>query len=104
LLVVTSAINRLAELRVKLSNEVTFTRMRNAMEKLRDTPVDKLSLLADILLGRKRPSLITHWLDVKFADDTLNESQKEAVRFSLSVPEIAVIHGPPGVFRSFDRI
>lgn len=26
----------------------------------------------------------------------LDDSQKEAVRFALSQPEIAVVHGPPG--------
>lgn len=33
---------------------------------------------------------------IKFYNNELNEDQKEAVRFSLTSPEIALIHGPPG--------
>src|SRR6266496_1523664 len=85
------------ESRVKLANEVTFKRMRDTMEKLRDTPVNELSSLANILLGRTKPSAVQDFIDIKFIDETLNDSQKDAVRFSLSAPEIALIHGPPGV-------
>jgi DNA polymerase alpha-associated DNA helicase A len=30
-------------------------------------------------------------------DPSLNESQKNAVRFALEAAEVALIHGPPGV-------
>lgn len=33
---------------------------------------------------------------LKWFNEDLNESQKEAVRFSLSSPSISLIHGPPG--------
>lgn len=83
--------------RVKLANEVTFKRMRDTMEKFKGTPTGELSLLAQILLGQARPSQVHDLIDVKFIDETLNDSQKQAVRFCLSVPDIALIHGPPGV-------
>jgi DNA polymerase alpha-associated DNA helicase A len=82
---------------VKLANEVTFKRMRDTIERLGNTPTNELSSLANILLGRAKPSSVQELLDVKFIDETLNDSQKDAVRFSLSAPEIALIHGPPGV-------
>ena|SRR5215471_17612372 len=87
----------MTEFSVKLANEVTFKRMRETMERLRDTPISELSSLATILLGRTKPSAVHELIDVKFIDETLNDSQKDAVRFSLSAPEIALIHGPPGV-------
>ena len=34
---------------------------------------------------------------VSFFDTTLNDSQKDAVRFALAQREVALIHGPPGV-------
>ena len=80
-----------------MANEVTFKRMRDTMERLRTTPVPELSTLSNILLGRTTPSPAAELDDLKFYDQTLNESQKEAVRFSLSAPELALIHGPPGV-------
>ena len=61
--------------------------------------MDKLPPLAGILLGRTSPSAITEMMDVKFFDETLNESQEDAVRFSISAPDLALIHGPPGVTR-----
>jgi DNA polymerase alpha-associated DNA helicase A len=67
------------------------------MERLRDTPPDKLSPLASILLGRSSPTKVEEVKQIKFIDETLNDSQKDAVQFSLSAPEIALIHGPPGV-------
>jgi len=67
------------------------------MTLLRDTDAAKLSPLSKILLGQAAPTLVTELEQVKFFDETLNDSQKEAVQFSLSAPEIALIHGPPGV-------
>ena len=46
--------------------------------------------------------------EIDFIDPTLNESQKDAIKFALGAQEIALIHGPPGVsispwFRCFER-
>lgn len=35
--------------------------------------------------------------DLTFFDPSLNRSQKEAVKFALESPEVACIHGPPGI-------
>ena len=40
--------------------------------------------------------------NLSFFDDTLNDSQKTAVRFCLESPEVACIHGPPGMFSCYD--
>jgi hypothetical protein len=34
--------------------------------------------------------------DIRWFDDSLNDSQKEAVRFVLAANEVGCIHGPPG--------
>jgi DNA polymerase alpha-associated DNA helicase A len=34
---------------------------------------------------------------LRWFDETLNDSQKEAVRFVLGMKEVGCIHGPPGV-------
>jgi DNA polymerase alpha-associated DNA helicase A len=33
----------------------------------------------------------------EWVDPSLNESQKDAIRFALASREVALIHGPPGV-------
>lgn len=34
--------------------------------------------------------------DLEFFDQTLNPSQREAIKFAMESPEVACIHGPPG--------
>ena len=52
--------------------------------------------LLRVLLGLSTPSEKTSIPDLTFFDDSLNPSQREAVRFALESPEVACIHGPPG--------
>lgn len=54
--------------------------------------------LIRVLLGMSRPSAPIHLANLTFFDALLNESQKEAVKFALEAPEVACIHGPPGVY------
>lgn len=75
------------------------------MEKLRKMGENEYSLLIRVLLGLDSPTVFP--LDLKnteyghgqieFIDQTLNESQKDAIRFALSSQEVCLIHGPPGV-------
>jgi DNA polymerase alpha-associated DNA helicase A len=44
-----------------------------------------------------RPSEKTPIVDLKYFDDSLNDSQKDAVKFCLESAEVACIHGPPGM-------
>jgi DNA polymerase alpha-associated DNA helicase A len=41
---------------------------------------------------------------VEFFDPTLNDSQKEAIRFALASRDIALIHGPPGTGKTHTLI
>lgn len=53
--------------------------------------------LIEVLVGKRPPSPPVPLQDLQFMDPSLNPSQQEAVRFALEAPEIALIHGPPGV-------
>jgi DNA polymerase alpha-associated DNA helicase A len=53
--------------------------------------------LIQVLLGIHPPSERIPIAAITFFDDSLNESQKEAIKFCLGSPEVACIHGPPGL-------
>jgi DNA polymerase alpha-associated DNA helicase A len=69
------------------------------LTKLIKTPEESYTSLQRVLLGLSSPGKPDPAIvkDIKFLDPTLNESQQEAVKFALSMPEIALIHGPPGI-------
>ena len=52
--------------------------------------------LIQILLGISQISKRNRIDDLKIFDESLNASQKAAVRLCLESPEVACIHGPPG--------
>lgn len=75
------------------------------MERLKKMEESQYTTLARVLFGLEAPSPISaNSEDLKaqmeqmhFFDPTLNDSQKDAIRFALASPEVALIHGPPGV-------
>ena len=79
--------------------------MNQTMEKMKKMEEKDQSTLSRILFGLDSPSPVPQDQEgverqigpVKFIDPTLNESQKEAVRFAMCSREVALIHGPPGV-------
>ncbi|OBZ66935.1 DNA polymerase alpha-associated DNA helicase A [Grifola frondosa] len=87
---------------LKLANSVTYDRMEKSLNQLEkivlpssdDTPNDKflpkLTPLVRVLMGMAQPSEKIPIQELKFFDDTLNASQKEAVRFALECPELPV--------------
>ena len=59
--------------------------------------------LARTLFGLDSPSPVTQlFQDIQFIDQTLNDSQRDAIRFALASREVALIHGPPGVGPTLD--
>ena len=75
------------------------------MQKMQES--DFTSLMR-VLFGLESPTPLPADLEnsergagkVEFFDTTLNDSQKDAVRFALASKEVALIHGPPGVCTS----
>ncbi|CEP12707.1 hypothetical protein [Parasitella parasitica] len=70
--------------------------MLKGLERLQKRCEEGGSSLINVLLGQSDLSTAMPSTDIDFFDQTLNESQKEAVRFALGSPEVALIHGPPG--------
>ncbi|KAJ3973634.1 AAA domain-containing protein [Lentinula raphanica] len=93
---------------VKLANSVTYDRMDHAIEHLEKTikgePNTVLTPLIKVLMGIIPPSPKHDMGDIPFFDQTLNASQKEAVKFCLESPEVACIHGPPGTGKTHTLI
>jgi DNA polymerase alpha-associated DNA helicase A len=61
-----------------------------------EKPPHELTPLMQVLLGIVPPSAAVPVDKLAFFDESLNASQKAAVRFALESPEVACIHGPPG--------
>ncbi len=81
---------------IKLTNDVTHRRLKSALNDLK-----KYSLshnLIHVLFGETEIStqLNENYNEIQYFNNTLNDSQKEAIKFALNQKEIAIIHGPPG--------
>lgn len=80
-------------------------RMNQVMERLKEINDPDYTTLARVLFGLDSPSPISTSPTeieaeigrIEFFDPTLNDSQKDAIRFALASRDIALIHGPPGV-------
>ncbi|CAI7677567.1 unnamed protein product [Penicillium manginii] len=72
--------------------------MRQTMEKMAKMTESDHSHFMRVAFGHTTP-LEPDYEDigaVEFSDPTLNDSQKDAIRFALASKDIALIHGPPG--------
>lgn len=81
-----------------------MTSMNQTMEKLQKMGEAEYSSFIRVLFGLSSPSPVPQNLstsdevgNVEWIDPTLNDSQKDAIRFALASREVALIHGPPGV-------
>jgi DNA polymerase alpha-associated DNA helicase A len=77
------------------------SRMNQTMERLQKTKPDEYSTFVRVMFGLTSLSPVPKDLDsagaVEWIDPSLNDSQKDAIRFALASREVALIHGPPGV-------
>ncbi len=66
---------------------------------------EEYSSFVRVLFGLTSPSPVcgdvVEGKDLEWVDLSLNESQKDAIRFALISKEVALIHGPPGVRAPF---
>lgn len=79
-------------------------RMNQTMERLEKMTESEYSNFIRVLFGLSTPSPVSEDLGddleagkIDWIDPTLNDSQKNAIRFALASKEVALIHGPPGV-------
>ncbi|CEG64601.1 hypothetical protein RMATCC62417_01544 [Rhizopus microsporus] len=89
---------------VKLANSITYERMLKGLEALQQRCDEGGSGLINVLLGQSDISTPQKMSNIQFFDETLNDSQKEAVRFALGSNEIALVHGPPGTGKTYTLV
>lgn len=61
---------------------------------------DEYSSFIRTLFGHGTPSPVSDPGIIEWIDPSLNDSQKDAIKFALGAREMALIHGPPGVSTS----
>lgn len=76
--------------------------MTQTMEKMERMSEAEYTPFMRVLFGLSSPSPVdaiptTGDGSIEWVDETLNDSQKDAILFALGSREIALIHGPPGV-------
>lgn len=78
--------------------------MNQTMDKLQKMNEAEYSSFVRVLFGLSSPSPVASDLsadseigNIEWIDPSLNDSQKDAIRFALASREVALIHGPPGV-------
>ncbi|CCE85436.1 Piso0_005032 [Millerozyma farinosa CBS 7064] len=94
---------------VKLSNSVTYKRMISTLNKLGEVDIaSSPNQVIQYLLGfrtlDKTDVGIQKLKDKDFFNQSLNESQKEAINFSLFESPFSIIHGPPGTGKTYTLI
>lgn len=77
--------------------------MNQTLARLQKMRPEEYSSFVQVLFGLATPSPLSTDLaagaadQLEFVDPSLNDSQKQAIRFALASREVALIHGPPGV-------
>jgi DNA polymerase alpha-associated DNA helicase A len=92
---------------VKLGNDVTYKRLNQTMTRLQKMQPSEHSALTQVLFGQASHTPISEddlKAEIKWHDPSLNQSQKEAIRFALASREVALIHGPPGTGKTHTLI
>lgn len=91
---------------VAVDTDLSLQRMNQVMTRLLKLTESEYTPLTRVLFGLSSPGIPdpSAVKDVQFIDPSLNESQKHAIKFSLSSPEIALIHGPPGTGKTHTLI
>ena len=80
--------------------------MRQTMEKMTKMTEGDHSQFMRVAFGHTTPLQPDYDSPgpIAFLDPTLNDSQKEAIRFALASKDIALIHGPPGTGKTHTLI
>ncbi|KAI7252565.1 DNA helicase [Hortaea werneckii] len=77
------------------------------MTKLQKMQPSEHSQLTQVLVGQTSPTPLAEEelkQEIQWNDPSLNDSQKEAIRFTLASREVSLIHGPPGTGKTHTLI
>lgn len=110
---------------VKVAHTATYKRIYQALRKLEHLSDSHKTKMMQILLGESSytpcglstgkdtlsgsstakytPSDSTRSKEIKYFNEKLNQSQKDAIKFSISSP-VTIIHGPPGTGKTYTLI
>lgn len=83
----------------KVPDEVTHRRMMDVLQQLEKIDAKSCAKqIVSVAFGSSKPQMVEEEVtkNLKFFDNSLNESQKEAVKFALRTKDIALVLGPPG--------
>ncbi len=75
-------------------NDITYQRMLEALENIRNLKGKKRNLILKLLGKIKLDSRDVE--DIYLCNQTLNDSQKEAVTKAIESEDLHLVHGPPG--------
>lgn len=75
-------------------NDITYQRMLEALENIRNLKGKKRKLILKLLGKRKLDSRDVE--EIYLFNQTLNDSQKEAVTKAIESEDLHLVHGPPG--------
>lgn len=67
------------------------------MTRLQKMKEEEYSSFIRVMFGLTSASPAEEVQEPNWIDPTLNDSQKDAIKFALGSREVALIHGPPGV-------
>ena len=81
---------------VKLCNEISHKRMKQALQKVKDSNLNtRCSHMADVLFMQAAPQQ-GQPVQLSFFNSRLDVSQQNAVKFTFEQKDLSIIHGPPG--------
>ena len=82
----------------QMVTDVTFRRLDAALRELQRDKKGEDGRFLDVLFGERDPEFATRPEEsaIRWFDDTLDASQRDAVAHALRAEHVALIHGPPG--------